>query len=118
MRNRIFDLQNRPNIPVDRQKIVIAYVITSAIAIHIPNSVTIRPRGGLLGEWVNIIDTISAWLSSLSTLGTGFSPGPSVGLSVCLSVGLPVRKVYCGKMAEWIRMPFGVVSGSVEGWVY
>ena len=25
-------------------------------------------------------------------------------LSVC------VRKVYCGKMADWIRMPFGVVS--------
>jgi len=27
-------------------------------------------------------------------------------LSVCLSV----REVYCGKTAEWIRMPFGVVS--------
>ena len=26
-------------------------------------------------------------------------------LSVC------VRKVYCGKMADWIRMPIGVVSG-------
>jgi len=26
-------------------------------------------------------------------------------LSVC------VRKVYCGKTADWIRMPFGVVSG-------
>ena len=29
------------------------------------------------------------------------SPGPSV----C------VRKVYCGKTAEWFRMPIGVVSG-------
>ena len=28
-----------------------------------------------------------------------------------LSVGLSVRKVYCGKTAEWIRMPFRVVSG-------
>jgi len=28
-------------------------------------------------------------------------------MSVCLSV----RKVYCSKTADWIRMPFGVVSG-------
>ena len=34
-----------------------------------------------------------------------------VGLSVCLSV----RKVYCGKTADWIRMPFGVVSGVSRG---
>ena len=27
-----------------------------------------------------------------------------------LSVGLSVCKVYCGKMAKWIRMPFGMVS--------
>jgi len=27
-----------------------------------------------------------------------------------LSVGRSVRKVYCGKTAEWIGMPFGVVS--------
>jgi len=31
---------------------------------------------------------------------------PSVGC-VCLSV----RKVYCGKTVDWIRVPFGVVSG-------
>ena len=31
----------------------------------------------------------------------------SVGLSVCLSV----RKVYCGKTADWIRMPSEVVCG-------
>ena len=31
--------------------------------------------------------------------------------SVRLSVGLSVCKVYCGKMAEWIQMPFGMVSG-------
>jgi len=30
----------------------------------------------------------------------------SVGLSVCRSV----RIVYCGKTAEWIRMPLGMVS--------
>jgi len=35
----------------------------------------------------------------------------SVCVSVCLSVGRSVRKVYCGKTAEWIRVPFGVVSG-------
>ena len=39
------------------------------------------------------------------------SPGPSVGLSV----GLSDRKVYCGKMADWIQMPFGVVSGVSRG---
>jgi len=44
---------------------------------------------------------------------------PSVGLCVSLSVGLSVRKVYCGKMADWIWMPFGMVSGVVRGiWVY
>ena len=29
---------------------------------------------------------------------------------MCLSVSLSVRKVYCGKTAEWIRMLFGVVN--------
>ena len=28
-----------------------------------------------------------------------------------LSVGLSVRRVYCGKMADWIWKPFGVVNG-------
>jgi len=36
---------------------------------------------------------------------------PSVGLSV----GLSVRKVYCGKTADWIWMPFGMVSGIGRG---
>ena len=36
-------------------------------------------------------------------------------LSVCLSVCLCVRKVYCGKTADWIRMPFGVLSGVGRG---
>ena len=43
------------------------------------------------------------------------SPIPSVGLynvSVCLCV---CQKVYCGKMADWIRMPFGVVIGVGRG---
>jgi len=31
--------------------------------------------------------------------------------SVCLSVCLSVRKVYCVKTADWIRMSFAVVSG-------
>jgi len=38
----------------------------------------------------------------VSTLGTGLSPRPSVGLYV--------RTVYCGKTADWIQMAFGVVS--------
>jgi len=32
-------------------------------------------------------------------------------LSVCRSV----QKVYCGKTADWIRMPFEVVSGVGQG---
>jgi len=42
---------------------------------------------------------------------------------VGLSVGLSVRKVYCGKTADWIRIPFGVVSGVnraicvLDGWL-
>jgi len=37
---------------------------------------------------------------------------PSVGLSVLPKIQ-SVRKVYCGsgKTADWIRMPFGMVSG-------
>ena len=40
------------------------------------------------------------------------SPMPSVGLSL---VGQSVRWVSCGKMADWIWMPFGVVSGVGRG---
>jgi len=37
-------------------------------------------------------------------------------LSVCVwSVCLSVRRVYCGKTAEWIRMPFVSVSGVGRG---
>jgi len=35
-------------------------------------------------------------------------------LSVALSVGLSVQRVYCGKMADWI-WTFGVVSGVGRG---
>jgi len=34
---------------------------------------------------------------------------------ICRSVRLSNRKVYCGKTAEWIQMPFGVVSGVGRG---
>jgi len=30
---------------------------------------------------------------------------------VCVSVGLSVQTVYSGKTADWIQMPFGMVSG-------
>jgi len=32
-----------------------------------------------------------------------------------MSIGLSVRKEYCGKTAEWILMPFGTVSGVGRG---
>jgi len=40
-----------------------------------------------------------------------FLARPYVGLSI----GLSVQKMYCGKTAEWIRMPFGMVSGVGRG---
>jgi len=42
------------------------------------------------------------------------SPGPSVHWSV----GRSVRLVGCGKTADWIRIPFGMVSwvGQEMGW--
>jgi len=36
-------------------------------------------------------------------------------LSSTPSVGLSVRKVYCSKTADWIRIPFGMVSGVGRG---
>jgi len=48
--------------------------------------------------------------ASVSAYLTDLSPSPSVGLCVCVRLCV-CRKVYCGKMAEWIRMPFGMVSG-------
>jgi len=36
-------------------------------------------------------------------------------LSVCVLVCVSVRKVYCGKTADWIRMQFGMVSGVGRG---
>jgi len=32
---------------------------------------------------------------------------------MCLSVGLSVRRVYCGETADWICMSFRVVSGVI-----
>jgi len=46
--------------------------------------------------------------SEWSAHGTGLV---SPRASICLSV----RRVYCGKTAEWIRIPFGVVSGVDRG---
>jgi len=56
---------------------------------------------------VTVVSRIALYQLSIS----GLCDGPSSSLSVRLSVGLPIRKVYCGKMVEWIRMPLGMVSG-------
>ena len=64
-----------------------------------------------------VVVVVSASLSinieSVSTNGVELSSIPSVSWSVC--VYQSVRKVYCGKMADWIRMPFGMVSGIGQG---
>jgi len=60
-------------------------------------------------KWMGVSDIIRAWLAiniaQRSAHVTEHSPGPSV----CLSV----RKVYCGKTADWIliQMPFGMMNG-------
>jgi len=48
---------------------------------------------------------------SVSANGIDLSSILPDGLSACLSV----LKVYCGKTAEWIQMPFGMVSGVGRG---
>ena len=65
---------------------------------------------------LKLFSIISALLSisivSISANGVDLS---FIHLSICQLVGwsvcLYVWKVYCGKMADWIRMPFGMVSG-------
>jgi len=55
--------------------------------------------------------SLSINITSISANDVDLLPSPSVGLCVCQSVSLSVWKVYCGKTANWIRMPFGMVSG-------
>ena len=50
--------------------------------------------------------SLSINITSVSTTDVDLSPIPSVGRSVCVCV----RKVYCGKIDDWIRMPFGMVE--------
>jgi len=58
---------------------------------------------------LNVISRIALYRASVSAICDGTCR------SVCLSVGLSVHKVYCGKTAEWIWMPFGLVSGVDRG---
>jgi len=59
--------------------------------------------------------SLSINVASISADLTDRSPSPSVGLCVCRSVGLSVRKVFCGKTADWIRVSFGIESGVGQG---
>jgi len=45
----------------------------------------------------------------MSAHGIELSSVPSVSRSVC--IGPYFQKVHCGKTADWIQMPFGMVSG-------
>jgi len=62
-----------------------------------------------------IISRVAHYQASVSGLCDRTLPGPSLGLSVCRSVCLSVRKVYCGKTVEWIQMPFRMVSAVGRG---
>jgi len=61
--------------------------------------------------------SLSINIASVSTYLTYLSPSPSVGLCVGRSAGLSVClwKVYFGKTANWIWMPFRMVSGISRG---
>jgi len=63
----------------------------------------------MLGITRSLLSSASLYISitSVSANGVGLLPIPSVSLSV--------RKVYCGKMADWVRMPFGMMSGVGQG---
>jgi len=52
---------------------------------------------------------------SISTHVSDLSRSQSVGLCVCVSVNLSVRKVYRSKMAECMWMPYGMLSGVGRG---
>ena len=68
----------------------------------------------------SIVSHVALYQASISSLCNG-TFARTICWSVCLLVGrsvcLSVHKVYCGKMVEWIWMPFETVSG-VEGWVF
>ena len=59
--------------------------------------------------------SLSINIASVSANGIYLSPSSSVSLYVCVCVGRlvcqSIWKVYCGKTAYWIRMPFRMVSG-------
>ena len=59
--------------------------------------------------------SLSINIASVSANGVDLSSIQSVGWSVCRSVCQFVRKVYCGKTADWYRMPFVMVSGVGRG---
>jgi len=61
--------------------------------------------------------SLSLLAASLLYNAASVSGGWYADLSPSPSVGLSVRKVYCGETADWIWMPFGVVSGVGRGWM-
>jgi len=76
------------------------------------SQITLRTCSLLLKSTHPIISaSLSMNIASVSANGVELSPSPSVGLSVRVCLSMSVRKVYCGKMDDWIRMPFGMVSG-------
>jgi len=65
----------------------------------------------LFSNYIEDVVVSASLTISISTLVTQLSPIPSVSLSV----GLSDQKVYYDKMADLIRMPFGVVCGVGRG---
>jgi len=63
-------------------------------------------------DWHFPDDVVSASLSiSIASGALVLRTCRLAHLSVCRSV----QKVYCGKTADWIRLPFGMVSGVGQG---
>ena len=59
---------------------------------------------------LRVFSRVALYKASVSGLCHG-----TFAWTICRSVRLSA--VYCGKTAEWIRMPFGMVNGVGRGWV-
>jgi len=67
-------------------------------------------------EVIILSTSLTTNIASVSAHGIKLSTIPYVGLHVGQCVSLSVQKVYCGKMADWIPMPLGMVS-AVSQWM-
>ena len=73
-------------------------------------------------NWITVLSQVAYFIFNVLLSINIASAYPSVDLSVGQSIGVSICLesvvVYCGKTADWIRMPFAMVSMVGRGWVY